>query len=117
MHRNVRLLLCGQCLDHHARSEVGTTDADIDDIGDALAGKAAPLATVNLLAKSPHPGEHGPDFRRRILAGAQIHVPHRTTFSVVDGFAVGHFLLPAVDVGGVGQAAQQVHGFCRDPLL
>jgi hypothetical protein len=68
----------------HARPEVGATDADIDDVGDAFAGKSAPLAAMNALAEIAHARQHGLDFIRCLSAGTQVHVAHGTVFGVVD---------------------------------
>ena len=101
----------------HARPEVGTADADIHDIGDALAGKAAPAAVVHAFAEILHAFEHGAHFGRLVLVGAQRHVANRTLLGMVDRVAGQHLLLPAVEVGGCGQRVQQGQRFTVDALL
>ena len=90
----------------HARPEVGTADADIDDIGDPLAGETAPSAVMHAFAEILHAFEHGAHFGRFVLVGAQRHVADRPLLGVVDRRTGQHFLLPAVDVGGSSQCVQ-----------
>ena len=117
MHGEVGLLPGGQRADDHARAEIGAADADIDDVGDPLAGETAPVAAVDALAEALQAREHRPHFRRRAGAGAQGHVADGAALGVVDPLAGQHLLFPAVDVGSPGQRVEQGERFRGDPLL
>ncbi len=117
MHLDVRLLPGGEGLDRHARPEVGAADADVDDVGDALAGIAAPAAAVDAVAEALQAPQHRAHFGRRLVAGAQGHVADGAPFAVVDRLAGQHAGLPAVEVGGGRRLAQQGERFAADALL
>ena len=117
MHAQVGLMAGAQRLGRHVRSEIGAADAEIDDVGDAFAGIAAPLAAMDAFAKIGHARQDGLDLGRCGFAGAQRSVADGAVFRVVDLFARLHAPHPALQVGFVGQFAQQVHGFCADALL
>jgi len=42
----------------HRGAEVGSADADVDDVGDLLAGHAAPVAAAHAIGESAHRVEH-----------------------------------------------------------
>ena len=107
MNLEVRLLLRCQSPDCHARAEIGAADADVDDVGDVLAGKAAPFATVNFFTELLHAFEHGTYFGRFLLVGAQGHVADGAILGVVDRLAGQHFLLPALEVGSFSKGVEQ----------
>ena len=52
----------------HHRPEVGAADADVDDVANALAGVALPVAAADAVAKAGHLVEHGVDLRDDVLA-------------------------------------------------
>ncbi len=110
-------MLRAEGLGRHPWSKVGAADADIDDVGDAFAGIAAPTAAMHAFAEVLHALEHGTDFGRLLLVGAQCHMADGAAFGVVDLLAGQHFLLPAFDVGGRGQRVQQGQCFGIDALL
>ena len=58
------------CIDHF-RAQVGTADADIDDVGNPFAGKARPGSGAYLFGENPHFCQHFIDFRHHILAAKQ----------------------------------------------
>ena len=117
MHGEVRQLPGAQRPGRHPRPEVGAADADIDDVGDAFAGKAAPLAAVHAFAEVLHALEHGANLGRLLLVGAQGHVADGALLGMVDRLAGQHLPFPAVDVGGSGEVVQQGQCFDVDALL
>ncbi|ENN83966.1 hypothetical protein RHSP_70222 [Rhizobium freirei PRF 81] len=85
----------------HDRTEIGAADADIDDVGDRLAGRALQRAGADTVGKFAHGGQHAVDVRHHILAVdeywrvgavAQRGVQHGAVFGEVDGNAREHFL-------------------------
>src|SRR3546814_19071063 len=52
----------------HGRPQVGTADADIDHVADALAAGAGPAAVANALAESGPAFEHGMPLGHHVLA-------------------------------------------------
>ena len=68
--RNVMLAVAVvlQRLVGHHRPEVGAADADVDDVADALAGVALPLAAAHALGERRHLVEHGVDLGHDVLA-------------------------------------------------
>ena len=117
MHGEIRQLPAGQRPGRHPWPEVGAADADIDNIGDAFAGKAAPLATVHAFAEVPHAFEYGANFGRRLLVGAQRHVADGALLGMVDRLAGQHLPFPAVEVGGGGEVVQQGQRLDVDALF
>ena len=88
---------------HHG-PEVGTADADVDDVANALAGVALPLAAANAVREGRHLVEHGMHLRhdvlavdddRRALRRSQRHVQHGPIFGDVDLLAAEHGVDPA----------------------
>ena len=58
MHLQIRLRIGAHGHAHHRWPQIRAPYADIDDIGDALAGIAAPCAGVHGLGEATHPVEH-----------------------------------------------------------
>ena len=48
---------------HHRRPQVGAADADVDDVGDGLAGEAAPRPGADGIGERAHRGEDLVDLR------------------------------------------------------
>ena len=65
-HRALAVVL--QRLVRHDRAEIGAADADIDDVSDALARMALPLAAAHAVGERAHPIENGMDLRHNVLA-------------------------------------------------
>ncbi len=117
MHGEIRQLLGAQGFGRHPRPEVGAADADIDDIGDAFAGKTAPVAAVHAFTEILHALEHGANLGRFLLVGAQRHMTDGAMLGVVDRLAGQHFLFPPIEVGGSGEVMQQGQRLDVDALL
>ena len=126
MHLEPRMAVGLECLIDHLRPQIGAADADVDHVGDALAGVTAPLAASHLLGEGAHAldyridlGHHvlAVDHHRRIAAVAQCRVQHCTVLGVVDLVAGKHPFAPAGHVRFFGQAQQQLHGLLGDAVL
>ena len=90
-----------QCLRHHIGSQIGTTNTDIDYIGDGLAGIALPASGSDQVAKGSHFGQHPVDLRHHVLTVnqdgaigpiAESHVEHGPIFGGVDLLPAEHGL-------------------------
>ena len=57
-----------QSLANHARSQIGTADADIDDVGDRFAGVTFPFACMHFLGKQTHLFQYRLDIRNDVFA-------------------------------------------------
>src|SRR4029077_21451 len=88
-----RLAVGLEGLGGHQWTKVGAADADVDDVGDRLAGVALPGAAANGLGEFAHVGEGGVYFRhnvfaihenRPVRAVAQGNVQHGPIFSGID---------------------------------
>ena len=90
-----------QRLAHHLRAQVGTTDADVDDVGDLKARAAAPLAFANLRSEVAHLRQHALHFVSNVHAVqyvlarttrriAQRHVQDGAVFAQVDTLSGHH---------------------------
>ncbi len=110
-------MLRAEGLGRHPWSKVGAADTDIDDIGDAFAGKTAPVAAVHAFTEVLHALEHGANLGRLLLVGAQRHMTDGAMLGVVDRLAGQHFLFPPIEVGGSGEVMQQGQRLDVDALL
>ena len=122
MHVQTRVAVGLQGGAHHQRALVGTADADIDDVGDGLAGIARPIAVADGMGKLPHMPEYGIDFghnvfavhiNRRVGAVAQGDVQGGAVFGVVDflsGKHGAHFFRQTAFACQLEQAVQSLVG-------
>ncbi len=110
----------------HDRAEVGPADANVDDIGDGLAGIPFPLPGADGLGEFAHVGEDGVDARHDVLAidedgpvGAvsQGDMKDGTIFGDIDFFAAEHPIAPIFDFGEPGKVEQQAQGFIGDAIF
>ncbi|MDV7400950.1 hypothetical protein RZS08_56560, partial [Arthrospira platensis SPKY1] len=108
----------------HQGSEVRAADADIDDIGDHLAGMAAPRPAAHSLAEAAHLLEHGQDVRHDVVAVdhnggtravAQSRVQDRPALGRVDLVASEHRVTAAFEVTCLCELDQERHGLGRHP--
>ena len=99
----------------HHRTEIRATDADIDDVFDALAGMAFPLVGADAVGKFGHPVEHGMDFwndinaidfNRRRARSAEGSVENGAVFSDVDLVTTEHGINLPAQPRGVGEIDQ-----------
>ena len=96
----------------HHRAEVGAADADVDDVADALAGVALPVAAAHAVGEGRHRVEHGVDVGHDVLAvdhdrraarGAQGDVQHGPVLGDVDLVAAEHGVDALAQAGLLGQ--------------
>lgn len=113
-------------LGDHDGAEVGAADADVDEVGDGLAGVAFPFAGADGVGEFFHVGEDGIDLGHDVLAidedGAIRAIAERDVedgaiFSDIDFLAGEHLLGHAVDVLLNGERAEQADRFIGDPVL
>ena len=110
----------------HHRPQVGTPDADIDDVPNTFAGVAQPGAAPDAVGKVSHPVQHGVDLGHHVLpvhdddcplGGAQGDVQNGSLLRKVDLFSPEHGVNPGPQPGLLGQLHQQLEGFAGDPVL
>ena len=84
----------------HHRPEVRAADADVDDVADALAGVALPLAAADAVGEVGHLVEHGMHLRHDVLA---VHddrcASRRAQGDVQDGAVLGDVDLVTAEHG------------------
>ncbi len=110
----------------HRRTQVRAADTDVDDVLDALAGVAGPLARAHPLREGGHPVEdrvHGRhdvlavDLDHRVTRRPQRGVQHRTVLGDVDPLAAEHGVPQPEHVRRGGQLAQQPQRLVGDEVL
>src|SRR5262245_66392877 len=109
-----------QCFVGHYRAEVGTADADIDDVTDALTGVSLPLTAADAVGEVRHLVEHCVNMRDDVLAiddnrcspwCTQGDVQHSAILGDVD------FVAPKHRVNAGAQTAQLSHDSQPAPCL
>ena len=105
---------------------IGTANANVHHIANALAGETLPSAAANLLAEAGHLVEHGMHFRHDVLPidldhsaarRPQRHVEHGAVLGDVDLLAAEHGVDPRAEAGPFGQMDQQRERLFREPVL
>ncbi len=103
-HPGLPIRLEGQA--RHHRAEVASADADVDDVGDPLAGVSLPRAAPDGVGELAHLGEDAVDPGHDVLAIDQHRlvapvseggVEHRAVFGAVDLVAGEHAIAPLED--------------------
>ena len=106
--------------------EIGTTDADVDDVADRLAGVALPCAAAHASREVRHPVEHrmnvghdvlAVDQDRRAARCTQRHVEHGSVLRDVDLLATEHGVDAGAQAGLLGEADEQRQRLISDPVL
>ena len=110
----------------HRRPEVGTADADVDDVAELVGGDAADFAGADLV------GEAEELLQRRVHlgddvhpAGADVGVLRRTQRDMQDGAVLGdvdrlageHRVAQRNDLGLLGERQKQLHRLDHDAVL
>jgi hypothetical protein len=122
----VRLSVGSEGLGDHQRAEIGAADADIDDVGDGLAGVPFPGAAAHPAGEVFHLGENGVDLGHHVLAGdadrpiravAQRYVQHRASFGDVDRLAGEHCLDALGETGLAGEGKEKRQRLVDDAVL
>ena len=110
----------------HHRPEVGAADADIDDVADAFAGVAFPLAAADAIGEVGHLVEHGVDLRHDVLAvdddgrafrRAKGHMQDGAIFRDVDFLAAKHRVDPGAQPGLFGELDEQLERLVGDAIF
>ena len=111
----------------HYGTEVAAADADVDDILDALAGKALPLAVADRVGKIPHRRENLSHAGHDVLAVdldlhlgvhvAKSGVKNGAAFGGVDLLAREHLLDFGLEIGLLGELDESLHHFAVDAVL
>ncbi|MGZ2406604.1 hypothetical protein ACVIKO_003864 [Rhizobium ruizarguesonis] len=107
----------GKRQSRHDGAEIRAADADIDDIGDRLAGRALQRPGADAVGKLAHGGKHGIDVGhdvlavdqdRRVGAVAQCGVQNGAILGEVDRLAGEHFLALLLDAAVFGELHQEL---------
>jgi hypothetical protein len=115
----------GQRFRRHHDAEVRTTDADVDDVGEARAGETEDAPLVHSSDELAHLGKLPAHFRHDVLPVrqhravrpvAQRHVHGCAAFRVVHRLASEQGRDSRGQVAGLGQQLQQVQRFAGDAL-
>ena len=114
-----------QCAACHHRAEIGTANADVDDIGQAFSRAALDLAALHALDERLHPRQDFPDFRhtgrfQRYRIGdlrPQRAVQYRPILGLVDVFAGEHGFYCGGYRGLLRKLHQQLARFAVDVIL
>ena len=115
-----------ECLIGHHRAEIRATNADVDDVLDALAGVALPRTRAHLLGKHAHPVERRVnlcndvltvDFERCVARKAQRRVEHRSVLRDIDVITAEHRRSAARKIALLCQLKEQRQGLGRDAIL
>ena len=111
---------------HHG-TEVGAADADVDNVLDALAGKALPFALPHLIGEIAHLREHFAHSRHDVLAidfdlhilvlASERRVQHRAALGRIDLLTGEHFLDLGLEIGLLGQLDQRLQHRRVDSIL
>lgn len=129
MRGNVALGIVLERLGDHDGSKVGSADANVDDVGDALAGVSLPLAGADRVGELLHVVEHALDLVRALLLDlerlaalaakdiAQRDVEHRAPLGRVDVLARKHLVAELFDARLLGERDERAHHFGRDQVL
>ena len=106
--------------------EVRAADADVDDVGDRLAGVARPRAAADRLAELAHVREHRVHLRHHVLAVdedrpvravAQRDVQDGAVLGGVDLLAAEHLLGPPLQVGLLARCSSRADRLVGDAVL
>ena len=125
-HRQPAIRVGAERVVGHRGTEVGASDADVDDGADPLPGVADPLARADALAERGHAVEHlvhlahdvDPVHDERALARhAQCDVQHRAVLGDVDVLAAEHGVAALGDPARAGELHEQRHRLVRHPVL
>ncbi|GMR55918.1 hypothetical protein PMAYCL1PPCAC_26113, partial [Pristionchus mayeri] len=119
-------LVVAQGLSHHQRTQIRSSDADVDDISDLLASVASPGARDDRSAELLHVSQHAVDIGHHILslhengrvsAVAKRDVKHSTVLGEVDLLAAEHRSAHLLDTTRANHFDEQVEGLLRDAVL
>ena len=124
--RQIALAVVLQRLVSHHRTKIRSTDPDIDQVANALAGMSLPLAAANPIAELRHGVEHGVNLGDDILAvyqdgltfgRTQSDVQHSTVLRDVDPVAAEHGVEPVAQASLLRQIEEELQGLGGDTVL
>ena len=124
--RQAPLAVMPERLVGHHRAEIGSPNADVDDIPDGLPRVTLPLPAANAVGEEGHLLEHGLDpghdilpvhEQGRALGCAQGHVHDGAALRCIDFLAPEHGADPSGQIRFLGQPEQQVEGPVADAVL
>ena len=110
----------------HHRAKIRTTDADIDDIPDPLAGVPLPLPATDTVSEDSHLPEHlvnlGNDIDPihlddSVLWSTQGHMENRPVLGDVDLLTGEHFIPVPFKAALLGEFDQEFKGLVGDTVL
>jgi hypothetical protein len=110
----------------HDRAQIRASDADVDDIANALAGVAFPFSAADAVGKGGHLVEHRVDSRDDVLAidndglpfgRSQGDVQDGPVFGDVDLFPAKHGVDALAQAGLLGKLEEELAGFLGDAVL
>mmetsp|Transcript_41489 Transcript_41489/g.111062 ORF Transcript_41489/g.111062 Transcript_41489/m.111062 type:complete len:486 (+) Transcript_41489:360-1817(+) len=113
-------------LGDHNRTQVRPADADVDDVGEALAREAHALAAPNLIDEDANLGKHRVDLwhnvgtvneDRGVGAIAERDVEHGPVLSDVDFVAAEHSLDLVLQSRLLSESDEERHGVLGDAIL
>ena len=125
MRRDIRLV-GRERFAHHARTEVGTADTDINDVGNRLAGIALPFARAYARAERLHLIEYAIDVGHdvfsvdvygRVATIAQRGVQYGAAFGDIDFLAGEHSLGFFLDLRLFRERDEQIERLFRYAIL
>ena len=123
-HRALAIVL--QRLVSHNRAEIGAADADIDDVPDALARMALPVAAPHAVDESAHAIEDRMNLRDDVFAvdddrgsprRAQRDMQHGAALGNVDLLAAKHRVDALAQARLLGELDEQLDGVVGDAIL
>ncbi len=127
MEVEVALAVVLERLGHHHRPEVGTADADVDNVLHGLAGVALPLARAHLVRERLHVVENALDIADALLLDvpatlrhrrvAESNVKHGAALGGVDVLALEHLVAELLNVGLTGEAKEGAENLVIDKVL
>src|SRR5579862_6354908 len=110
----------------HYRTEIRTTNADIDDVPDGFAGVALPLSAADAVRKICHFAKHRLDLRHHVFVvhhddripwGAQSHMQDRPFLGGVHIITTKNSLNLCAQTGLLGQLQEQLERCFRDAIF
>ncbi len=110
----------------HDGTEVGASDADVDDVLDALSGVALPLAAANAVGEGSHGPEHLVNLGDNVdtvhldhlpLGGAECDMEHCAVLGDVDLLPGKHLVTVRLEADFLGKLEQALEGLVVDPVL
>ena len=106
----------------HCGAQIGTANADIHHIADALAAGRGDGARTDAGCEIAHGGKHATDLRHHILASdadrpvgavAQGDMQYGALLAGIDEVACEHLIAFAGNIARFGEIMQELHGLCR----